>query len=169
VKVVDQGTAPGTTWDDHPIVVRPVAVVRTARREVVDDHWGAVSSRLELVARHGAEVWRGLEAFSHLEVVYHFHLVAPEAVCTAVRRPRGRPDWPEVGIFAQRAKDRPNRIGVSVCELVAVEGRALVVRGLDAVDGTPVLDVKPYLTEFAPRGPVRQPPWASELMEHYWE
>lgn len=168
--VDDHGAAKETSADDgDAVVVRPVAVVRTARTEAVDDGWGALSSRLELVRRFGAEVWRGLEDFSHLEVVYHFHLVARDAVCTTVRRPRGRPDWPEVGIFAQRAKDRPNRLGVSVCELVAVEGRSLLVRGLDAVDGTPVLDVKPYLVEFGPRAAVRQPSWASELMEHYYE
>jgi tRNA (adenine37-N6)-methyltransferase len=51
---------------------------------------------------------------------------------------------------------------------VAVEGASMVVRGLDAIDGTPVLDVKPYMTEFAPRGPVRQPTWSHELMAGYW-
>jgi tRNA (adenine37-N6)-methyltransferase len=86
----------------------------------------------------------------------------------AARRPRGNPDWPEVGIFAQRAKRRPNRIGVSVCELVGVDGLQLAVRGLDAIDGTPVLDIKPYLTEFAPRTPVRQPHWSRQLMAGYW-
>ena len=57
-------------------------------------------------------------------------------------------EWPEVGIFAQRAKDRPNRLGLCTCALVAVEGASIVVRGLDAIDGTPVLDLKPYLIEF---------------------
>ena len=73
-----------------------------------------------------------------------------------------------MGILAQRAKGRPNRIGVSVCELLAVDGLRLRVRGLDAVDGTPVLDVKPYMPAFGPRGPVRQPAWAEELMRDYW-
>jgi tRNA (Thr-GGU) A37 N-methylase len=73
-----------------------------------------------------------------------------------------------VGIFAQRGRNRPNRLGVSVCELVGAEGRRIRVRGLDAIDGTPVLDVKPYLSGFAPRGEVREPAWARAIMERYW-
>ena len=149
-------------------VVTPVAVVRSPRGALEDDRWGDVEARIVLTAPFGPEVWRGLEAFSHVEVVFVFDQVDPASVCTTSRRPRGRADWPEVGIFAQRAKDRPNRIGVSVCELVEVEDRSLRVRGLDAVDGTPVVDVKPYFAEFGPRGPVRQPPWATELMTAYY-
>jgi tRNA (adenine37-N6)-methyltransferase len=70
--------------------------------------------------------------------------------------------------LAQRGKDRPNRLGVSRCQLYGVEGRVLRVRGLDAVDGTPVLDIKPWMAEFGPRGETRQPAWASELMRSYW-
>jgi tRNA (adenine37-N6)-methyltransferase len=71
-------------------------------------------------------------------------------------------------VFAQRAKGRPNRIGVSVCELLSVGQLTVAVRGLDAIDGTPVLDLKPYMQEFAPRGEVRQPQWSRELMAGYW-
>jgi tRNA (adenine37-N6)-methyltransferase len=70
--------------------------------------------------------------------------------------------------WAQRARDRPNRIGVTVCRLVGVGTHRIEVTGLDAVEGTPVLDVKPYLAEFAPRGEIRQPSWATELMAGYW-
>jgi len=84
------------------------------------------------------------------------------------RHPRGRTDWPRVGIFAQRAKARPNRIGVTTCELVGIDGRLVRVRGLDAIDGTPVLDLKPYMAGFAPRTTVREPDWAVELMRDYW-
>jgi tRNA (adenine37-N6)-methyltransferase len=73
-----------------------------------------------------------------------------------------------VGILAQRAKSRPNRIGVTLCELVAVDDLQVRVRGLDAVDGTPVLDVKPYMSAFGPRGAVREPTWVAELMRDYW-
>jgi tRNA (Thr-GGU) A37 N-methylase len=79
-----------------------------------------------------------------------------------------QPDWPEVGIYAHRAKRRPNRLGVSVCELLGIEGTTLNVRGLDAIDGTPVLDLKPYMVEFAPGTEVRQPAWSHELMRGYW-
>jgi tRNA (Thr-GGU) A37 N-methylase len=97
-----------------------------------------------------------------------FDRVDPATVCTGARHPRGRTDWPEVGILAQRAKDRPNRLGVTVCELRGVDGSSIEVAGLDAVDGTPVVDVKPHLPGFAPRGQVRQPAWAEELMRDYW-
>jgi tRNA (adenine37-N6)-methyltransferase len=100
--------------------------------------------------------------------VYLFHLVDPARPVPHARHPRGNEDWPLVGIFAQRAKDRPNRIGVTTCQLVAVERDTVHVRGLDAIDGTPVLDLKPHLVEFGPRGPVRQPPWSHELMSRYW-
>jgi len=73
-----------------------------------------------------------------------------------------------VGIFAQRGKDRPNRLGTTIAEIKGREGRVLTVAGLDAVDGTPVLDIKPLMVEFLPRGSVRQPPWSRELMRDYW-
>jgi len=65
-------------------------------------------------------------------------------------------------------KGRPNRLDVSVCRLLAVNGLILTVQALDAIDGTPVLDLKPYMTEFGPRGQVRQPAWSHELMAGYW-
>lgn len=106
--------------------------------------------------------------FSHVEVVFLFHQVAPAGVVRRARHPRGNPQWPQVGIFAQRAKNRPNRLGVSVCRVMRCEGRTLTVAELDAMDGTPVLDLKPVLAEFLPRGPVHQSAWAHDLMRAYW-
>jgi tRNA-Thr(GGU) m(6)t(6)A37 methyltransferase TsaA len=119
-------------------------------------------------SRFHPESLSGLTDFSHIEVVSLFHLVAESEIVTGSRHPRGRTDWPRAGIFAQRAKNRPNRIGVTVCRWLSVEQLSVRVSGLDAVDGTPVLDIKPYMREFAPRGEVRQPKWASELMAGYW-
>ncbi len=85
-----------------------------------------------------------------------------------MRHPRGNSDWPEVGIFAQRAKDRPNPIGLTVCRILAIEGGVLTVGGLDVIDGTPVLDIKPWVAEFGPKGPVHQPAWMTQLMGGYW-
>ncbi|APR80815.1 Hypothetical protein A7982_06162 [Minicystis rosea] len=123
---------------------------------------------IELDARFGAESLAGLDAFSHLEIVFVFDRVRESAIETGARHPRERTDWPLVGIFAQRGKARPNRLGVSRCRLLHVEGTRLHVEGLDAIDGTPVLDIKPYLREFAPLGEVTQPAWASELMADYY-
>jgi tRNA-Thr(GGU) m(6)t(6)A37 methyltransferase TsaA len=128
-----------------------------------------VSAAIVLDAsRFAPDAVAGLADFSHLEVVYHFHRVPEEKVETGARHPRNRADWPLVGIFAQRGKNRPNRIGVSRCRLLAVDGLRIEVAELDAIDGTPVLDVKPYMREFGPRGEVRQPAWSGELMAGYY-
>ena len=115
-----------------------------------------------------ADATDGLAEFSHVEVIFLFDRVAEEAVCTGSRHPRGRTDWPRVGILAQRAKDRPNRLGTTVCRVLEVGPCFVDVAALDAIDGTPVLDVKPFMTGFGPRGQVREPAWATELMEGYW-
>lgn len=149
----------------------PVGFVAGGRDEVRDDDWAAERAVIALDAtRFTPAAVAGLDAFSHLEVVYLFDRVDPDGVETGARHPRGNPDWPRVGIFAQRAKDRPNRLGVSRCRLERVEGLDLHIAGLDAVHGTPVLDIKPYMSEFGPRGgPVHQPAWSRELMAGYWE
>ena len=110
----------------------------------------------------------GLDAFSHVEVVFVFDQIAEADVTPGARHPRDRTDWPSVGIFAQRGRNRPNRLGVSTCRLVSVRGLGLQVQGLDAVHGTPVLDVKPVMRGFLPRGALREPAWATEIMARYW-
>lgn len=148
----------------------PVGVVHGGRAEVRDDDWAAERATIVLdAATFTADAVAGLDAFSHLEVVYLFDRVDPATVATGARHPRGNPDWPRVGIFAQRAKDRPNRLGVSRCTLLAADGLTLHVAGLDAVAGTPVLDIKPYMSEFGPRGAVVQPDWSRALMKDYYE
>jgi tRNA (adenine37-N6)-methyltransferase len=151
------------------IVMEPIGTVVGGRNEPIDDHWADVEATIVLdAARVGPDATAGLEEFSHVEVVYVFDRVAEADVVTGARHPRGRPTWPKVGILAQRARMRPNRIGVTVCALVSVDGRELGVRGLDATEGSPVLDVKPHMAEFGPRGATRQPAWSSELMGDYW-
>ncbi|MDQ1738738.1 MAG: hypothetical protein QOE53_390 [Pseudonocardiales bacterium] len=152
------------------IVVTPIGVVHGGRTEPTDDDWGQEQAVIELdSSRFGSDSVADLSSFSHLEVVFSFHLVDEEAAENGARRPRGRSDWPLVGIFAQRAKRRPNRIGVSRCRLLSVDGATLSVQGLDAVDGSPVLDIKPYMVEFGPRGEVRQPAWSHEVMREYYD
>jgi tRNA (adenine37-N6)-methyltransferase len=148
--------------------VEPVATVVGGRAKPFDDDWDAVEAVVRLDDRFDPEALAGLEEFSHVEVVYVFDRVDPVGVETGARHPRGNLDWPRVGIFAQRAKDRPNRIGIGVGRLLGVDGRDLRVAGLDAVDGTPVLDIKPVMAEFLPRGELRQPAWSRELMAGYW-
>jgi tRNA-Thr(GGU) m(6)t(6)A37 methyltransferase TsaA len=149
------------------IALAPIGVVRGGRTEIFEDHWGPVESRLLLDrAVLDPDATAGLSEFSHIEVVFHFHLE------TRVRRgashPRGNPAWPQVGVLAGHSPVRPNHLGVSRCELLAVSGLQLTVRGLDAIDGTPILDIKPYATGFQPAGPVREPDWIRELMREYY-
>ena len=151
-----------------PVTLSPVGWVRSPRSVIDDDHWGGVQAVISLDSTYPADALAGLAGFTHLEVIYHFHLVPPEKIETGARHPRNNPAWPQVGIFAQRGKNRPNRLGLSRCELTAIDGTDLHVRGLDAVDGTPVLDIKPYMKEFGPRGEVGQPAWTSELMREYY-
>lgn len=150
------------------ITLEPIGMVRNERIEPIDDGWDAVESRIVLDGRFGADALAGLDAFSHIEVLFAFHLVQDDKINTGARHPRGREDWPKVGIFAQRGKDRPNRLGLCVCPLIKLDGTAIIVRGLDAIDGTPVLDIKPWMKGFAPRGEVREPDWAAEIMRDYW-
>ena len=151
------------------IEIEPIGTVRGGRAEPIDDDWAAVTATIELdPARFGADSLAGLADFSHLLVVYHFHRADPAKINVGSRHPRGNTAWPKVGIFAQRGKDRPNRIGVSACEIAGVEGTTIRVRGLDAIDGTPVLDIKPYFRDFEARGDVREPSWVGEIMSGYW-
>jgi len=150
------------------IVLDPIGLVVGGRTEPIDDDWGAVESVIRLEStRFESDAVAGLEAFSHLCVVFQFHLVEESDVVTGARHPRGNPNWPRVGMFAQRAKMRPNRLGVSNCALLRVDGLDLKVRGLDAIAGTPILDVKPFMREFEPVE-THQPRWATELMAGYY-
>ncbi|MFE2428750.1 SAM-dependent methyltransferase [Streptomyces sp. NPDC059373] len=151
------------------IQVRPVGQVVGGRVPVEDDDWGGVEAVIRLDgARFGPEALYGLDGFSHIEVVFHFDRVPAEKIETGARHPRGNTDWPLAGIFAQRGKNRPNLLGVSRCRLLKVDGLDIHVSGLDAVDGTPVLDIKPWMAEFGPLGEVTQPAWATELMRDYY-
>jgi tRNA-Thr(GGU) m(6)t(6)A37 methyltransferase TsaA len=151
------------------LTLKAIGFVRGGRTEVVDDDWDAVQAEIVLDPEHfTAEALTGLETFSHVEVLFHFHKGDPDKIVTGTRHPRGREDWPKVGIFAQRGAMRPNLLGMTICHVLGVEGAKLRVQGLDAIDGTPVLDIKPVLTGFAPRGTVREPDWAVEIMAEYW-
>src|SRR5262245_57524441 len=151
------------------IEVEPIGTVRSPRAELRDDDWGGLQSRIVLDARFEPDALDGIEQFSHAEILFFFDRVDPEKIVAGARHPRNNRNWPAVGIFAQRAKARPNRIGSTIVRILRCEGRVLHVAELDAVDGTPVLDIKPVMQEFLPRAEVRQPSWSSELMQAYWK
>lgn len=146
----------------------PIGTVVSSRARTEDDYWGGTRCVIELDEAYEASAIDGLESFSHVEVLFVFDRVDPASVVSGARHPRNNQDWPAVGIFAQRGKKRPNRIGSTICRVLGREGRRLEVAELDAVEGSPVLDLKPVIQEFLPRGEVRQPAWSSQLMQAYW-
>ena len=144
-----------------------VGTVRSPVKEGVDEDWGNVVSEIVFQERYAPGL-KGLEEFSHLLVVFYMHKSTFDSGVHLQRRPQERPDMPLIGIFAQRAKHRPNPIGVTAAEVLGVRGSTLVVRGLDAIDGTPVLDVKPYFPVYDCRLEARTPRWVDELMKGYF-
>lgn len=149
--------------------MKPVGTIRSTRKVVVDDNWNSEQAFIELDASEfSAESLAGIAEFSHVEVLFYMDKVAPDKIERMARHPRNNATWPKVGIFAQRGKNRPNQIGATICRVLKLEGTTLHLEGLDAVEGTPVLDIKPWVAEFSPRGQVFQPSWISELMQRYW-
>lgn len=149
--------------------VEPIAYVVGGRAEPSDDFWGGTRCVIQIDrTRFTPDATKGLDAFSHLEIVFRFHLTDPADLNLGARRPRDNPDWPEVGIFGHRNMRRLNWLGVSRCRLINVDGLDLHVEELDAVDGTPILDIKPWFREFGPRGDVRQAAWSTEMLGNYF-
>lgn len=150
------------------IKLTPVAKVKNTRTTPTDDFWGTVIAEIELADHIPTEAFENIADFSHLEIIYYFDQVKPGDIVYS-GRPRGNPAYPVTGIFAQRKKDRPNTIGLCTVELLEHNGRTIKVKYLDAINGTPVLDIKPVFSEFQPKKPVRQPAWVADLMQDYWK
>ena len=149
------------------IKLKPIGIVRNARTTPTDDFWGEVISEIELADHIPTESLTGITSFSHLEIIYFFDQVKDSDIVFS-GRPRGNPDYPTIGIFGQRKKDRPNKLGLCTVELVEHTGRMLKVKYLDAINGTPVLDIKPVFKEFYPKKEIKQPTWVKDLMKNYW-
>jgi tRNA-Thr(GGU) m(6)t(6)A37 methyltransferase TsaA len=147
--------------------VTPIGRVESPVAEQSDRDWGGVVSRVVVEPAY-TDGLRGLEDFSHLLVVTWLHEATFDAAHDLVRRPRGLASMPETGIFAQRAKDRPNPIGITAVRIRAVGPGWVEVSGLDAIDGTPVLDLKPYLPQYDRVSDARVPAWVGTLMEGYF-
>jgi tRNA-Thr(GGU) m(6)t(6)A37 methyltransferase TsaA len=153
--------------DKQAFSVRPIGWVRSPISEPIDEGWDSVESNIAIAPDLRAGL-RGLAEFSHIIVVTFLHGASFDPNRHLVRRPRGLAEMPEVGIFAQRAKDRPNPLGVTCVPLLAVQEEGVLVRGLDAIDGTPVLDIKPYFQEFDSTADARTPAWVHALMQGYF-
>ncbi|MCE4044775.1 SAM-dependent methyltransferase [Lysinibacillus fusiformis] len=150
-------------------MIQPVATVSNSRKTIKDDLWGEIISTIELSENLHEESLKGIEDFSHIEIIFYFDQVSDDQIQYEARHPRNNQNYPKVGIFAQRGKNRPNKIGITMVELVEVKQRTLIVKGLDDIDGTPIIDMNPVMKEFLPKGVIKQPAWSTDLMKAYWE
>jgi tRNA (Thr-GGU) A37 N-methylase len=152
---------------ENRLEIQPIGYVVGGRTEPADDHW-TETAIIRLNAGYPPEVVQGLEEFSHLIVVWHFHRATPAEVALHARSPRGNPAWPSTGTFAHRNHRRPNQLAQSFPRLLKVDGLDLHVTDLDAIDGTPVYDLAPYFTQMGPRGSVTEPAWPAQMLRNYW-
>ena len=150
------------------IKFKAVATVKNSRAKPTNDFWKEIISEIELADHIPTEAFDGISSFSHLEIIYFFDKVESNDIIF-YGRPRENPNYPSVGIFCQRKKDRPNSIGLCTVELLEHKGRTIKVKSLDAINGTPILDIKPVFKEFQPKGEIKQPIWVSDLMKNYWK
>jgi len=150
------------------IECQPIGTVKAPVTEMSLGNWATVNSEIHIEPRYAGGL-RELEGYSHIIVVFFLHQIgAFDPARQLLRKPRGMEQMREVGVFAQRTKYRPNPIGVTAVELRGISGNVLAVRGLDALDGTPVLDIKPYIPEFDRIAEPRTPAWVASIMEGYF-
>jgi tRNA-Thr(GGU) m(6)t(6)A37 methyltransferase TsaA len=147
------------------IRLEPIGYVANGIESQTDCGWADVESKL-MIKEKLIPALDGLDEFSHLLVVFWMHQAPPPSVLR--RRPQNRNDMPELGILSQRAKHRPNPIGVTAVRLVQIKGPEIKVRGLDAVNGTPILDIKPYFLQYDCRPEAHMPSWVEQLMKEYF-
>lgn len=145
----------------------PIGYVLNNRHDLTDDAWGDVVSIIRLREDLSEHLLDGLERFSHVEVIFVFDQIDPRKAVPAARHPRNNPSYPKVGLLAQRSSYHPNPIGLTSARIIKLDGRELTIQGLDAVNGSPVLDLKPVFKEFQVENST-QPNWVSQLLKDYW-
>jgi len=150
---------PGVDAGMESVLLRPIGVVRNGRTVLGAEGWAELESRIEVLPEYAAGL-AGIEGFSHLIVLTWLHRTPPRDRAAVALEYEEKSGAREIGVFALRVPARPNPIGVSVVPLVRCEGVTLVVRGLDAVDSTPVLDLKPYLPRYDSVPEASLPDWA---------
>lgn len=149
------------------IALDPIGFVRNDVNDKKDIGWGQDISEIVIDEKYEKGL-TGLKDFSHIIVIYYLDKAKFEINRHLVRRPQGRSDMPVTGILAQRAKDRPNPIGVTSVTLVKIDNNIITVKGLDAIDTTPVLDIKPYFPMYDCKTDAAVPDWVHVLMKDYF-
>jgi tRNA (adenine37-N6)-methyltransferase len=141
--------------------VNPIGYVKNGIHDIRFDGWKNLISRLVIDDRY-VEALEGVEKFSHLFVICWLHLPGKLLL---QRHPRDRQNLPVVGIFATRSQLRPNRLGLRVVRLLERKQNDLLVAGLDVVDGTPLIDIKPYIPQQDVVMNAKVPRWVDKLHE----
>jgi len=147
--------------------LNPIGTVKSPITEEIVENWGEIVSEIVLDEALALGL-QGLEQFSHLLVIFYMHQARFDPAHDLLRRPRGRADMPLLGIFAQRPKMHPNPIGITAVQLLEVTGNRVKVQGLDAINGTPVLDIKPYFPIFDRVDNAHTPEWVGRLLQGYF-
>ncbi len=142
-------------------LLHPIAIARSERIEIKDDWWGDVLTSISLADTHT------LKGYSHANVIFQMHQVNLEKAVTGARHPRNNPTLPSLGIFAQRGKNRLNRLGLSCAEIYQIDHNRIIFRGLDVIDKTPILTIHPYTIENSCKK-IREPQWLKEMMIDYF-
>ena len=151
------------------IELEAIAFVKNSRKELIDDNWSSIESEIELTENIFTEAFEGIENFSHLEIIFFMNKVKDVKAIAQYRHPRNNESLPKLGTYAQRNKNRPNKLGLTTVELLERNARILKVKNLDAIDGTPILDIKPVMKQFEPKGEIKQPEWTNEILKNYWK
>jgi len=126
------------------INLNAIGYVENTILNLTNENWNSVTSKIKLNDEILDNSLIGLEKFSHIEIIFYFNKVNDLKICFDTRHPRNNKDWPKVGIFSQRGKDRQNKISVTICKLISVQSRELIVNGLDAINRTLVIDINYY-------------------------
>ena len=151
----------------NQIKLEPIGYVLSSVTERKDEDWGEIKSTIILNSEYTGALL-GLEHFSHAIIVTYLHQANYEKEKHLQRRPRNLETMPKVGIFSQRAKDRPNPIGITAVEIISVGDDFLEIKGLDAINETPVLDIKPYYPQYDKIDSPKVPEWVGRLMKNYF-
>ena len=163
-------------------LLRPVAIVKNERKEPslvcrdqdldhdqetsTGQRWREAISEI-IFGEDYRECLDGIEGFSHIMVIYWSHKAGEEACSVKKVHPAGKKDYPLVGVFCTRSPARPNPVCVTIVELLERKSKVLLVKGLDAIDGSPVIDIKPHLPPYDAPADMKLPDWMQSLIEQF--
>ena len=143
------------------IKLKPIGFVKNNIPEPKRGGWEAVTSEI-IINEDLKEALKRIGEFSHVIITYWMHKLSPSQRSITEVHPRGNQNLPLTGVFATHSPARPNRIGITTVKLLEQQDNTLKVEGLDAIDGTPVLDIKPYIPSHYSASEIKTPRWVTK-------